>query len=135
MPAINALVQVQNLQLTILKYDRWTLQQQPPEMFFKIGFLKVSKISQRNTCVGEITLLKNTPTQVFSCKICEIFKNPLCYRTPLVAASDPQCLIVSKIMSYFTLSEFEYIFLIWSIERAYIKIQSICEVELKVAVV
>ena len=32
------------------------------------------------------TLLKKTPTQVFSCKICEIFKNTFFYSTPRVAA-------------------------------------------------
>ena len=30
-----------------------------------------------------------TPTQVLSCKYCEIFKNTHFYRTPPVAASDP----------------------------------------------
>ena len=29
-----------------------------------------------------------TPTQAFSCKICEIFKDTFSYRTPLVAASE-----------------------------------------------
>ena len=30
---------------------------------------------------------KETPTQMFSCEYCEIFKNSFCYRTPPVAAS------------------------------------------------
>ena len=30
---------------------------------------------------------KDTPTQVFSCKVCEIFKNTFSYKTPPVAAS------------------------------------------------
>ena len=30
---------------------------------------------------------KETPTQEFSCKVCEIFKNNFSYRTPPVAAS------------------------------------------------
>ena len=30
---------------------------------------------------------KNTPTQVFSCEFCEIFKNTSFYRTPPMAAS------------------------------------------------
>ena len=33
------------------------------------------------------TLLKKTPTQVFSCEVCKIFKNTFSYRTPLVTAS------------------------------------------------
>ena len=32
--------------------------------------------------------LKETPTQVFSCEICEIFKNTFFYRTHPVAASE-----------------------------------------------
>ena len=38
-------------------------------------FLKISQISQENTCVGVSFYEKETPTQVLSCKICEIFKN------------------------------------------------------------
>ena len=30
---------------------------------------------------------KETPTRMFSCEYCEIFKNSFCYRTPPVAAS------------------------------------------------
>ena len=33
------------------------------------------------------TLLKRDPTQLFSCKICEIFKNIFFYRTPKVVVS------------------------------------------------
>ena len=58
-------------------------------MFFKIVVLKISLTSQESTCVGVScrveTLLqhyqKETPTQVFSCEVCEIL------RTPPVAAS------------------------------------------------
>ena len=32
-------------------------------------------------------MLKETPTQVFSCEICKILKNTVFYRTPPVAAS------------------------------------------------
>ena len=35
-----------------------------------------------------VTLLKNPPTQVFSCEICETFKNTYCHKTLTVAASD-----------------------------------------------
>ena len=39
--------------------------------------------------LGPATLLrKKTLTQVFSCEVCEIYKNTFYYRTPLVAASD-----------------------------------------------
>ena len=31
---------------------------------------------------------KETLTQVFSCELCEISKNTICYRTPPVAASE-----------------------------------------------
>ena len=34
------------------------------------------------------TLLKKRLSQVFSCEFCEIFKNTIVYRTPLVAASN-----------------------------------------------
>ena len=33
--------------------------------------------------------LKKTPTQVFFCEYCKIFKNNFFYRTPLAAASAP----------------------------------------------
>ena len=33
------------------------------------------------------TILKEAPTQLFSCEIYEILKNPFCYRTPPVAAT------------------------------------------------
>ena len=44
--------------------------------------------------------LKGTPTQVFSCEICEIFKSTLFYRTSPVAASEgfrfPACNFIKK---------------------------------------
>ena len=40
----------------------------------------------RKTPVLE-SLLNKTPTQVFSCEICEIFKNTYFYRTPPVSSS------------------------------------------------
>ena len=49
---------------------------------------------QENTCAVLDTLFnKETPTQVFSCEICEIFKNTFSYRTSLVAASG-QCKLI-----------------------------------------
>ena len=67
-------------------------------MFFKIGVIKISQTSQENTCVGiffkkgrRIEALqhyqKETPTQVFSCEIFEIFKDTFFYRTPPMTAS------------------------------------------------
>ena len=67
-------------------------------MFFKIGVLTnftnfTGKHLYWNLFLIKLqplrlaTLLKETPTQVFSCKICEIFRNTLFYRTPPVAAS------------------------------------------------
>ena len=57
-------------------------------------FLKIQQISQENTSVGVffnkvtgLTLLKDTPTQVFSCEFYEIFKNTLFKRTRPVASS------------------------------------------------
>ena len=44
--------------------------------------------------------LKETPTQVFSCEICEILKSTLFYRTSPVAASEgfrfPACNFIKK---------------------------------------
>ena len=45
----------------------WMFQKQPPEVICKKVFLKVSQISQENTC--------DTPATVFSSGICEIFKS------------------------------------------------------------
>ena len=65
-------------------------------MFFKKRVLKISQISERTALLESvfkafscnINKKKKTPTQVFSCEICEIFKNTLIYRTLPVAASD-----------------------------------------------
>ena len=67
-------------------------------MFFKIGVLKsFANFTGKHFCWSLI--LKNlkaerlqfhkkkTPTQVFSCEPCEIFKNTFSYRTPPVTAS------------------------------------------------
>ena len=47
--------------------------------------------SQENTCVRVSFLIskKETQTQMFSCKICEISENTFYYKTPLVAPSNP----------------------------------------------
>ena len=59
-------------------------------------FLKVSQISQENTrlepffnkAVGLLLKRDSGETQVFSCEICEFFKNKFFNRTPPVAASE-----------------------------------------------
>ena len=64
-------------------------------MFFKVGVLKISQISQENFCVGmsfnkvakPLWLLKQTPKQAFSYEICESFTETLFYRAPPVFAS------------------------------------------------
>ena len=53
-------------------------------MFFKIGVLKkFANFIGKHLCLS----FEETPTQVFSCKICKIFKNTFFHRTPPVTAS------------------------------------------------
>ena len=67
-------------------------------IFFKIGVFKnFSNFTGKHLCQSFFLIKlqswtlqfyrKETPTQVFSCKICEIFKNTCFYWKPLVAAS------------------------------------------------
>ena len=63
-------------------------------MFFKISVPKNSaNFTGKHLCWSLFLtkffthFIKNTLAQVFSCEICEIFKNTFFYRTPLVAAS------------------------------------------------
>ena len=59
-----------------------------PEVFYKKLFLKMSQDSQENICAKVSFLIKlQTLAQLFSCEFCEIFKNGIVYRTPLVSAS------------------------------------------------
>ena len=55
------------------------IQKQPPEVFFKKVFLKISQNSQENTCtkVAEAcnSIKKEALAQVLSCEFCETFKN------------------------------------------------------------
>ena len=55
-------------------------------------FLKISqiygKIPVLMSLFNKVAGLKEAPTQVFSCEICEIFKNPFFSRTPAMAASE-----------------------------------------------
>ena len=59
---------------------------QPADVFYKKGVLKISQNSQESTCARVSLLIKLQPTacnfikketlaQVFSCEVCEIFKN------------------------------------------------------------
>ena len=67
------------------------------QIFFKVGVLKnFSNFTGKHQCQSfslirlqtwGLQLYQETPTQVFSCKICKIFKNAFFYRTPPVAAS------------------------------------------------
>ena len=44
-------------------------------VLWKKVFLKISQISLENTCVEVSFNWKDTPAQMFSCEICEVFKN------------------------------------------------------------
>ena len=48
------------------------------------------QISQKNTCVG-VSLLKETPAQLFSSEIYKFFKNTFFYRPLPVDASESSC--------------------------------------------
>ena len=80
-------------------HQRSFLRKSRSQMFFKIGVSKNFGKSHRKTPVLEslfnkvaglsfVTLSKKPPTQVFSCEICETFKNTYFHRTLPVAASD-----------------------------------------------
>ena len=65
------------------------------QIVFKIGVLKNVAIYTGKHLCWSLFLIKSqaftkreTPTQIFSAKYCEIFQNRLFYRTPLVTASD-----------------------------------------------
>ena len=48
---------------------------------------KISQNSQENTCARASLLIKRALAQVFFCDLCEISKNNIFHRTPLVADS------------------------------------------------
>ena len=57
------------------------------QLLFKIGVLKHFAIfTEKNLC-WNLLLMSETPTQVFSCEYCEIFKSIFLYKTTLMAAS------------------------------------------------
>ena len=57
-------------------------------MLFKIGILRNFAILTEKYLCWSLFLLKETPTQVLSCKYCNISKNSFFYRAPLMAASE-----------------------------------------------
>ena len=65
-------------------------------MFFQIGVLKnFANFTEKPLCWSLFLIKlqhfkspKETPTQVFSYEICEIFNNTFFYKTPPVAASE-----------------------------------------------
>ena len=59
-----------------------------PEVFFKKVFLEISQNSQENTSVRVSFLLKFQ----------KAYKNTFSYRTPLVAASDNEVMLLSAIL-------------------------------------
>ena len=63
------------------------------QMFFKKSFLKISPVSQKNTCV-EVS---------FHCEIGEILRTPLSYRTPQVATSDLSFVQIPKLQGSYSL--------------------------------
>ena len=63
------------------------------QMFFKKSFLKISPISQKNTCAGVS----------FHCEIGEILRTPLSYRTPQVATSDLPFVQIPKLQRTYSL--------------------------------
>ena len=58
------------------------------QIFFKLGVLKnFASFTGKHLCWSQL-YLEETPKQLLSCEICEIFKNPFFYRTPPVAVSE-----------------------------------------------
>ena len=70
-----------------------TLRSSPPEVFCKKGVVRnVSKFTGKHLChslfFNKVAgRKKEALARVFSCEFCEISKNTVFYRTPLVAAS------------------------------------------------
>ena len=90
------------------------------EVFFKKVFLKTSQNSQENTCNG-VSFLSTASNfikkdisflwHVFSCELCNIFKNILLYWPPPMAASfghKMQNICVNKFSTIFIHNIFEY---------------------------
>ena len=75
---LNSTCCLREMQCIFLYSNNW-VKKQPPQVFCKKMLLKISQISQESTCVGVVQGLKlywkATLTHVFSCEICELFKN------------------------------------------------------------
>ena len=92
--------------------DLQTLGSSRSQIFFKIGALnKFAIFTGKHLCwslflIKKETLLKETPTQVFSCEYGEIFKISFFFRTPLVTASQQPafCMILPHFAQYFRIS-------------------------------
>ena len=64
-----------NVLLTLIKL---TFRGSRSQMFFKIGILKIRNIHRKTSVLESLfnKVVYLTPTQMFSCEICEIFKSP-----------------------------------------------------------
>ena len=62
-------------------------QKQPPEVFYEKSVLKKFAIFTGKHLCWRLFFHKETPTQVISCKYCEIFKNIYCKKHLRTAAS------------------------------------------------
>ena len=55
-----------------------------------------------------VSLLKETPTQMFCCEVCKIFKNTFFYRTPLVDTSSTLCFASGFLNTFVPNAPFPY---------------------------
>ena len=72
-------------------------------MFCKKGFLRnFTKFAGKHKCQSQACnfIKKENLARVFSCEFCEIFKNTLFHRTPLVAASGTSTTIWCKLVAF-----------------------------------
>ena len=66
-------------------------------------FLKTSQNSQKNPC-ARVSFLVKLLAQVFSCEFCKIFKNTFFHRTPPVAASANNELLLTYLSNMLLIS-------------------------------
>ena len=85
--------------MTVLKME-FSLMILNSLMYYLHSKKKINSIALRPATLLE----KESPAQVFSCEICEIFKNTFFYRTPLVAASEmiPDCEFFSFTITHYS---------------------------------
>ena len=71
-------------------FAHWSLSLENPDKIYTLSVMLFSKndmkVSISNWLKGMQPYETKTPTQVFSCEYCEIFKNSFSYRTPRVVA-------------------------------------------------